>query len=113
MVRRIADCELEIGEQKVMPEQNVIVALGAANRDPSMFAEPDKLDIARANAGKHVAFGHGIHHCLGSSLAETEAQIAIGTMLKRMPNFKLKTEKLEYKEPFSLRGLKSLPLIYC
>lgn len=111
MVRRIADCELEIGGKEVLPEQNVIVALGAANRDPSMFAEPDKLDITRANAGKHLAFGHGIHHCLGSTLAETEAQIAIGTMLRRLPNFKLKTEKLEHKEPFSLRGLKSLPLI--
>lgn len=111
MVRRIADCQLEIGGKEVLPEQNVIVALGAANRDPSMFAEPDKLDITRANAGKHLAFGHGIHHCLGSSLAETEAQIAIGTMLRRLPNFKLKTEKLEHKEPFSLRGLKSLPLI--
>ena len=81
MVRRIADCEMEIGGKEVLPEQNVIVALGAANRDPSMFAEPDKLDITRANAGKHLAFGHGIHHCLGSSLAETEAQIAIGTKL--------------------------------
>ena len=111
MVRRIADCEMEIGGKEVLPEQNVIVALGAANRDPSMFAEPDKLDITRANAGKHLAFGHGIHHCLGSTLAETEAQIAIGTMLRRLPNFKLKTEKLEHKEPFSLRGLKSLPLI--
>ncbi len=112
MVRRIADCELEIGEQKVMPEQNVIVALGAANRDPSMFTEPDKLDIARANAGKHLAFGHGIHHCLGSSLAETEAQIAVGAVLRRMPNLKLKADKLEYKEPFALRGLKSLPLTF-
>lgn len=111
MVRRIADCEMEIGGKEVLPEQNVIVALGAANRDPSMFAEPDKLDITRANAGKHLAFGHGIHHCLGSTLAETEAQIAIGSMLRRLPNFKLKTEKLEHKEPFSLRGLKSLPLI--
>lgn len=110
IVRRIADSELEIGDQKINPEQAVIVSLGSANRDPSMFADPDKLDITRANAGKHVAFGHGIHHCLGSTLAETEGQIAIGAVLRRMPNLKLKTDKLEYKEPFSLRGLKALPL---
>ncbi len=112
MVRRIAECELEIGEQKIMPEQNVIVALGAANHDSTMFADADKLDITRANAGKHLAFGHGIHHCLGSSLAETEAQIAIGTVLRRMPNLKFKADKVEYKEPFTLRGLKSLPLTF-
>ncbi len=110
MVRRIADYELEIGTQKLLPEQNLIVALGAANRDPAMFADPNKLDIKRENSGKHLAFGHGIHHCLGSSLAETEAQIALSAVLKRMPDLKLKTDKLEYKEPFSLRGLKSLPV---
>lgn len=110
MVRRIADGELELGDLKILPEQNVVIALGAANRDPAMFADPDKLDVARANAGKHVAFGHGIHHCLGSSLAETEGQIAIGTVLRRMPNLKLKTDKLEYKTPFSLRGVHSLPV---
>lgn len=112
IVRRIADSEMEVGGRKVMPEQAVVVSLGAANRDQSVFTDADRLDVTRANAKQHLAFGHGIHHCLGSTLAETEGQIAIGAVLKRMPNLKLATDKIEYKEPFSLRGVKSLPLSF-
>ncbi|HEY9785107.1 MAG TPA: cytochrome P450 [Candidatus Obscuribacterales bacterium] len=112
IVRRIADGDLEVGGQKIVSGQTIVIALGSANRDPAMFENPDELNVTRANANKHLAFGHGIHHCLGSTLAETEGQIALGAVLRRLPNIRLKTDKLEYKEPFSLRGLKSMPVSF-
>ncbi len=111
LVRRIAGGDLEINGQAIKDEEPVLIAIGSVNRDPGQFAEPDRFDIARS-PNKHLAFGHGIHHCLGSSLAETEGLIAIGTLLRRMPNLKLATSKVEYKHPFSLRGLKELPVTF-
>lgn len=110
-VRRIATQDVEIGGVTIGAQQVVIALLGAANHDPAHFAAPDKLDIMRQD-NKHIAFGHGIHHCLGWSLAETEGQIAIATLLRSFPNLKLKSEKVEFKQPFSLRGLKHLHLTY-
>jgi cytochrome P450 len=111
LVRRIASQDLEIGEQKVQSGQNILIAIGSVNRDPEQFPNPDTFDITRS-PNKHLAFGHGIHHCLGSSLAETEGQVALKTLLTRMPNLKLATDKWEIKQPFSLRGLKALPVSY-
>lgn len=107
LVRRIAGEDLQIRDQKIRSGQNVLILVGAANRDPDQFPEPDRFDISRS-PNKHLAFGHGIHHCLGSSLAETEGQIALKALLTRVPNLQLASDKWEYKQPFSLRGLKSL-----
>jgi len=111
LIRRIAAQDLEIAGQTIKDGQSVLICVGAANHDPSQFTAPDQLDIRRAN-NRHLAFGHGIHHCLGSSLAETEGQIAIGALLKRMPQIKLETDHLEWKHPFSLRGPKALPVSF-
>ena len=99
---------MEFQGHKMKQHDTLILLLGAANRDEEQFENADKLDITRANSNKHLAFGGGIHHCLGSSLAEVEGQIAINTLLKRMPNLKLKSTKVEFKRPFALRGPQEL-----
>lgn len=106
-VRRVAAQDVELGRQKIANGQVVFILLGAANHDPAEFENPDELDIKRAK-NKHLAFGHGIHHCLGSALASAEGEIALGTLLARMPRLKLKKQRLEYNRPFALRGLKHL-----
>lgn len=110
-VRRIAAQPLELGGQQIKAEDNVIILLGAANRDPKEFENPEQLDIKRTK-NKHLAFGHGIHHCLGSSLAQLEGEIAIGTVIRRFPNLKLAEKEPQYKTPFSLRGLKQMHVTF-
>ncbi|HEY9684508.1 MAG TPA: cytochrome P450 [Oculatellaceae cyanobacterium] len=110
LVRRQADQEIELLGQKIAAEEQVVILLGGANRDPQEFENPEKLDIRRSK-NKHLSFGHGIHHCLGSSLAAMEGEIAIRQLLERMPNLKLSTKSKkepQYKLPFSLRGMKEL-----
>jgi cytochrome P450 len=85
--------------------------IGSANRDETVFENPDTLDIER-EPNKHLSFGHGIHYCLGAALARLEAQIAINTLLERMPKLRLKgsSETLRWRRSLILRGLESLPV---
>ena len=85
--------------------------MGSANRDETVFENPDILDIKR-EPNKHLSFGHGIHYCLGAALARLEAQIAINTLLERMPKLRLKgsPESLRWRRSLILRGLDSLPV---
>jgi cytochrome P450 len=98
-----------IGSQEVEAGIEVNVFLGSANRDPDVFTDPDVLDIARKD-NRHVSFGHGVHFCLGASLARLEGQVAIGALLDRFPTMKLADEVLEYRPGLVLHGLKRLPL---
>jgi len=84
--------------------------IGSANRDETVFENPDTLDIAR-EPNKHLSFGQGIHYCLGAALARLEAQIAINTLLERMPKLRMKgsPESLRWRPSLILRGLESLP----
>jgi hypothetical protein len=94
---------------KLIPEgDTVIVYIGAANRDPEEFTNPNELDFTRRN--RHIAFGAGIHHCLGIFLAKIEAQIAINSIIQNLPNLGINTNKLEWHECITLRGLKTLPV---
>lgn len=111
MVRRVASENMEVRGVKIPAGKAVVPLIGAANRDPEVFDNPDKLDITRQD-NKHIAFGHGIHHCLGWSLAKTEGQTAIGALLKAFPDLQMKTDKVEVKQPFSLRGVKQLQVAY-
>jgi cytochrome P450 len=89
--------------------QQAVILLAAANRDPAQFPDPDRLDITREE-NHHLAFGLGIHFCLGAPLARVEGQIAIGEMVRRFPDMRLKLEKPPYKEQITLRGLAALPV---
>ncbi len=102
--------ETELRGQRLLPGQLVYVMLGAANRDPEQFADPNRLDIRRQD-GKQLAFGHGIHHCLGAALARLEAPIALQRLLERFPSLALDPHDLPvWKRSMVQRGLERLPL---
>ena len=108
---RFAREDVAIGDTVIPKGEMVMVVIAAADHDPARFPEPDTLDIARAD-NKHLAFGKGIHHCLGAPLARMEGQIALGTLLRRMPDLRLKgsPESLTWRPGMVLRGLKGLPV---
>jgi cytochrome P450 len=90
-----------------------MAVIGSANRDPNYFDDPDTLDIRRKN-NKHLSFGQGPHYCLGASLARLEGQIAISTLIERMPNLHLRVtpEQLRWRGTFVLRGLEAMPVSF-
>ena len=89
----------------------VMAVIGAANRDPRVFEDPDRFDAGRSNARRNVAFGHGEHFCPGASLARTEARISFERLLARLDDFQvLNPGALSYLETFIIRGLNDLPL---
>jgi cytochrome P450 len=108
---RFAREDVRIGETVIPRGEMVLVVLAAADHDPERFADPDELDITRVD-NRHLAFGKGIHHCLGAPLARMEGQIAISTLLARMPDLRLKgsPESLSWRPGLTLRGLRGLPL---
>jgi len=109
---RITNADVEAGGREIPSGSMIIAAIGAANRDPSHFPDPDRLDIARPD-NRHVSFGFGIHFCLGAPLARVEGQIALGTFLRRMPDLTLQTgATLDWRESSALRGLKRLPVTF-
>ena len=86
----------------------VTFLLGAANHDPAVFADPTRLDVGRAN-NRHLAFGGGIHYCLGAPLARLEGEIALGTLARRLPTLALAGGPPVYRDNVALRGLEALP----
>ncbi len=104
--------DLSIGGKRIGKGQSVLLLLGAANRDPARFADPDRLDIGRRD-NVHLDFGRGIHFCIGAALARSELQIAITTVLKRMPEVRLANETVEWQTvPPIFRGLKALQVAF-
>jgi cytochrome P450 len=101
-------------QAEIPADQLVHVSLLAANRDGSRFPDPDTFDITRPGAG-HVAFGHGIHHCLGAPLARLEGQIAIGALLDRFPDIALAADPatLRWRKSWLMHGLESFPVQVC
>jgi cytochrome P450 len=106
---RLTNAEVELGGKTIPKGAFVVTAIGAANRDPAHFPDPDRLDVARPD-NRHIAFGFGIHFCLGAPLARVEGQLALGTLLRRMPRLRLGAEALAWRESSTLRGLKALPV---
>jgi cytochrome P450 len=108
---RFAREDVDMGRTVIPRGEMVLVVLAAADHDPERFSDPDDLDITRTD-NRHLAFGKGIHHCLGAPLARMEGQIAISTLLRRMPNLRLKgsPESLSWRPGMILRGLRGLPV---
>jgi cytochrome P450 len=108
---RFAREDVRLGDKLIPRGEMVLVVIAAADRDPARFDDPDALDITRED-NRHLAFGKGIHHCLGAPLARMEGQIAISTLLRRMPNLRLKEhpETLRWRPGLILRGLHALPV---
>ena len=89
VVDRYATVGTRLGGIAIQAGDQVTVSITGANRDPAVFADPDVFDVRRANAGRHLAFAHGPHFCLGAHLARLEAQVAVGTLLARLPRLRL------------------------
>jgi pimeloyl-[acyl-carrier protein] synthase len=97
---------------RVIPKGELVMPfIGAADRDPAQFPDPDRLDIARSD-NRHIAFGWGIHFCLGAPLARLEGQIAIGTLVQRLPKLALGADRPEHRLSLTLRGLTRLPVSF-
>ncbi len=105
--RVLVDCE--VNGFTLRKRDNIVLLLGAANRDPEVFVNPDRLDVGR-NQGSHLSFGSGIHHCLGAPLARLEGRIVLETLLERFSSINLLTDRPRFHKSIVLRGLQSLPL---
>jgi cytochrome P450 len=110
---RWAGEDILLQEKLIRKGEMVVVALASANRDKTQFENPDLFDITRRN-NHHLAFGMGIHYCLGAPLARLEGQIALLALLRRMPNLRLNTdvETLKWRPTFVMRGLMELPVVF-
>src|SRR2546425_804761 len=107
--RRQAGEDVPLGDARIRRGEVVVGILAAANRDPNKYEDPDRFDVAR-NPTDHVAFGDGIHFCLGAALARLEGQIAIGTLLRRFPNLQLLDDQPEWAGTSAIRGVTSVRL---
>ena len=105
--------DITIGGQLIRAGEGVICAQDAANRDPSAFANPNDLDVRRDARG-HLAFGHGVHQCIGAALARIELQVAYETLLRRLPNLALAVplEEIEFKHEAAVYGLRAMPVTW-
>jgi pimeloyl-[acyl-carrier protein] synthase len=107
---RLAPADEELGGKLIRKRQAVIALMGAANRDPEQFPDPDRLDIARQD-NRHMAFGWAAHYCFGAPLARIEGQIALSTILRRLPNLALEPVPLVWRRNMAFRGLEALPIV--
>jgi cytochrome P450 len=109
MTGRMVQVDTEFDGAQLRAGDSVIVLIGAANRDPAVYLDPDRLDLSRSGE-RAISFGGGIHHCLGAQLARIEGEIALETLLRRLPALQLDdVERPEWRPTFALRGLKTLP----
>ena len=103
--RRIAVQDTQLGGIDIPAGTQIFLSLGAANHEAALFPQPSMFDITRDNAGKHISFGHGIHFCLGARLARLEAQIALESLTKRIPDLRLvPNQTLQYSPNMTFRG---------
>ena len=111
MMARFTKTETILGEQHIERKQSIMAWISSANRDEAQFPEPDRFDIRR-DPNRHLAFGHGIHFCLGAPLARLEARIALAALLERFPGpWQLPAMPLEAVEGMIVFGAKCLPLL--
>lgn len=106
---RVARTEFTLGGKLIRPGERVRMILAAANRDPAVFADPDRLDLGR-DPCPHLAFGMGVHFCLGAELARVEGEIALTTIVRRFPRLRLVEQPLRWRPTPVMRGLEALTI---
>jgi cytochrome P450 len=111
LTARMAHEDISFQGQTFRRGQQVAFLLGAANRDSAVFADPVRLDIGRRE-NRHLAFGSGIHYCLGAPLARLEGEIAFATLARRLPRLALASDTITYRDNLVLRGLEALPVSF-
>jgi cytochrome P450 len=111
--RRRAVRDTALSDVSIPAGANLVLLLGAGNRDPDIFPDPDRFDIRRPNAKDHLSFGHGVHLCLGRGLARLQARIVLEELSSRFPAMRLTPDaKLDFVPNISFRGPLSLPVIW-
>jgi len=109
---RVTNTEVELGSVRLGPSESIIALLGAANRDPAQYPDPDRLDVGRQHI-RPMSFGGGIHHCLGAQLARLEAELVFAALIERIPNIRLtEMDAPSWRRTFTLRGLNKLPAVW-
>ncbi|MDX2931488.1 cytochrome P450 [Streptomyces ipomoeae] len=113
-LRRTALEDVTVGGVTIRAGEGVIISINVANRDPDFFTAPDDLDLARANARRHLAFGYGIHQCLGQPLARAELQIVLPELFRKLPGLKIAVppEKIAFKQDTAVYGVRELPVTW-
>jgi cytochrome P450 len=110
-IPRFTTTEVEIAGQKIGPGELIVLSLPAANRDPELRRDPERLDVTRGGIG-HVAFGHGVHHCLGAPLARMEMRIAFPALLQRFPGLRVAGDEPQFRSFHFVYGLTSLEVAW-
>jgi cytochrome P450 len=110
-IQRLASQDIEMRDKVMEKNDRIRWFISSANRDPNVFADPDKFDITR-QPNPHVAFGNGVHHCLGATLARVEGQEVFKALAERFPDLQLESQELDYQPSITFRSLKSLPVIW-
>jgi cytochrome P450 len=113
-LRRTAIDDVTIGGVTIHAGEGVIIPVNVANRDPEFFTNPDDLDLERANVRRHLAFGYGIHQCLGQPLARVELQIVLPEVFRRLPDLKIAVpmEEIAFKQATAVYGVRELPVTW-
>jgi cytochrome P450 len=110
-IQRLASQDIEVRGKVMSKDDRIRWFISSANRDPNVFADPEKFDISR-QPNPHVAFGNGVHHCLGATLARVEGQEVFKALAERFPHLGVATGELEYQPSVTFRSLKSLPVTW-
>ena len=111
-MERVALVDVELGGQRIPADARVIASIGSANRDEDQFPDADRFDIARS-PNRHLAFGYGIHFCIGAPLARLEARIALGAMFNRLRDIKrVPDTQLEPLRSFIVYGVRHVPITF-
>jgi cytochrome P450 len=111
ILSRRATEDIELGAVKIRANEVVVGLIHAGNRDPAVFADPDRFDVTRKGA-RNLALGHGIHYCIGAALARLEAQVALSAIITRLPGLRLSSEVLEWIPSIAVHGLAALPVTF-
>jgi pimeloyl-[acyl-carrier protein] synthase len=107
---RTAREDFEIDGKQIRKGQVLHIMIGAANRDPAQFNEPDRMDITR-DPNRHVTLGHGVHYCLGAALARLELRVAVASFLERFPNYRLASNTIVFMDRTASRRPTSVPVL--